>query len=495
MTCTRITGRYIVGFDGKQHRLLENGELVYRNDTIIFCGHGYTGPVDHEIDAGYAVVGPGFIDLDALADLDSTVLGFDNGPAWRCGRVWASSYVDGGTREVYSAQEANFMKRYAFTQLLHNGITTALPITSLLYREWAETYDEFASAADIAAELGLRVYLGPAYRTGLSTISPDGRFDMHWDEARGYRGLEEAIRFVETFDGRHNGLVRGLLAPDRIEGCTQALLERTAAASASLDCPVRLHCCQSQLEVDMLQQRFGISSLELLHRLEFLGPRTLLPHGLFLGGAKADPAQIERELGYLAASGATLVHCPIVFARSGKALNSFSRLRSLGINIGLGTDTFPADLISNMHTGIMLNRVIEDDPQAVSAADYYNAATLAGAKALGRDDLGRLAPGAKADITVFDLSGFHLGQRVDPIQTMIMNGTGRDFKTIIINGRTVLDGGRIEGVDYSDWQRQAQNQYDKLRESYPERTHRHPPVDEIFRPSFPFLDPTEKRQA
>ncbi|MFC6673646.1 amidohydrolase family protein [Marinobacterium aestuariivivens] len=489
MGCTRIKGRYVVGFDGQRHRLLENGEVVYRDDTIIFCGFGYDGPVDREIDAGYAIVGPGFIDLDALADLDSTVLGFDNGPAWRCGRVWASSYVERGSREVYDRTAEDFMKRYAYAQLLHNGITTALPITSLLYREWAETYDEFARAVDIAAELGLRTYLGPAYRTGLSTVRPNGRFDMHWDEPRGLTGLDDAIRFLETFDGRHDGLIRGMLAPDRIEGCSLTLLERTRDASRALECPVRLHCCQSQLEVDTMQQRFGTSSLQLLHDTGFLGPRALLPHGLFLGGGEARPEQIERELGYLADAGSTLVHCPIVFGRHGKALNSFSRLRARGINIGLGTDTFPPDLIRNMHAGIMLNRVMEDDSQAVSAADFYNAATLDGARALGREDLGRLAPGARADITVFDLSGFHLGQRVDPIQTMIMNGTGRDFKTVIVNGRIRVDGGAIAGVDYEDWHRHAQTLYDGLKASYPERTHLHPPVEQIFSPSFELLPP------
>jgi cytosine/adenosine deaminase-related metal-dependent hydrolase len=484
MSTTRITGRYVIGFDGTGHRLLENGEVVYQDDRIIFCGFDYSGPVDHEIDAGNAVVGPGFIDLDALADLDSTVLAFDNGPAWRCGRVWASSYVERGPREVYDRRDEDFMKRYAYAQLLHNGITTALPITSLLYREWAETYDEFARAADIAAEMGLRVYLGPAYRTGLSMVRPDGSFDMHWDEARGLQGLDDAVRFAQRFDNTQGGLVRAMLAPDRIEGCTRELLERSIAASNALQCPVRLHCCQSQLEVDTMEQRFGTSSLALLQDIGFLGPRTLLPHGLFLGGAKARREDIEQELNNLRDSGSTLVHCPIVFGRSGKALNSFSRLRARGINIGLGTDTFPADLIRNMHAGVMLNRVLEDDAQAVSAADFYNAATLDGARALGREDLGRLAPGAKADITVFDLTGFHLGQRVDPIQTMIMNGSGSDFKTVIVDGRIRVQDYRIEGLPYADWHQRAQDQYERLRASYPERTHLHPPVDEIFTPSF-----------
>ena len=62
--------------------------------------------------------------------------------------------MDRGPYEMYTTEELAFQKRYAFAQLLRNGVTTALPISSLFYREWGETTEEFVSAADIAAELG-----------------------------------------------------------------------------------------------------------------------------------------------------------------------------------------------------------------------------------------------------------------------------------------------------------------------------------------------------
>ena len=62
--------------------------------------------------------------------------------------------MDRGPHEMYTTEELVFQKRYAFAQLPCNGVTTALPISSLYYREWGETTEEFVSAADIAAELG-----------------------------------------------------------------------------------------------------------------------------------------------------------------------------------------------------------------------------------------------------------------------------------------------------------------------------------------------------
>ena len=83
----------------------------------------------------------------------------------------------------------------------------------------------------------------------------------------------------------------------------------------------------------------------------------------------------------------------------------------MGLKIALGTDTAPPDMILNMQVGIILARVIDGSAAAVRSEDYYDAATIGGADALRRDDLGRLAPGAKADITVFDLSDARISAR------------------------------------------------------------------------------------
>ena len=85
----------------------------------------------------------------------------------------------------------------------------------------------------------------------------------------------------------------------------------------------------------------------------------------------------------------------------GEALNSFGKYRSSSINIGLGTDTWPPDLLYNMQLGLYVARVMEGDANHTSTADLYNAATLGGAKALGRDVIGRLALGAQPSERLF----------------------------------------------------------------------------------------------
>ena len=124
----------------------------------------------------------------------------------------------------------------------------------------------------------------------------------------------------------------------------------------------------------------------------------------------------------------------------------------------------------NMQTGMMLCRVLAGDGQACRSEDYYDAATLGGADALGRPDLGRLAPGCRADITVFDLDRPHLGQVIDPIQTMMLAGHGRDFSAVIVDGRFAMEDRAIPGRRQSRRPAPRPAQFEKVMGLYPRRT-------------------------
>ena len=483
---TLLTADYVVGFDGRSHVVWRNGEVVFSGNRIEFVGRNFPGTVDRRVDYGRALIGPGLIDLDALGDLDSGVLGFDNGDKREMGRLWSEDYLHEGSRESYTLEEEVFKYRYAFTQLLRNGITTALPITSMYYREWAEHYDEFAAVAGVAGELGIRAYLGPCYMSGMTYVRRDRSLDQFWDEPRGLKGLDQAIRFCRDFDGAHGGLVRGMFAPDRIETCTPELLARTAAASRELNAPVRLHCCQSVNEFELVKQLHHTTPLGWLEQLGLLNQRAVLPHGIYVSGHPKVSDKSDDDWRRLTTSGASIAHCPAVFARMGDALDSFSKYAKAGINIGLGTDTWPPDLLHNMQLGLYVARIMEGDANHTSTADLYNAATLGGAKALGRDDIGRLAPGAQADIAVFDLQGEHLGPVFDPFKNLILAGRGTDCRASYVAGRCVMEDFAVLGVDAGALQVQAQRQYEKLVASHSQRAFGKPAAERLFHPVFPW---------
>src|SRR5262249_41698738 len=149
------------------------------------------------------------------------------------------------------------------------------------------------------------------------------------------------------------------------------------------------------------------------------------------------------ELRLLADSGTTVIHCPLTSIRHGHILESFDRYREAGVNVALGTDTFPPDMIRVMDYGSNLAKLAQRDQSAGTAAGFFRAATLGGASALGRSDLGRLAPGAKADMIVVDLSPLRTGPIDDPIRTMLYNAGGHQVRTVIVDGNVVVRDGHV----------------------------------------------------
>ncbi|MCA9983869.1 MAG: amidohydrolase family protein, partial [Anaerolineales bacterium] len=452
-------------------------------DRIEFVGHGYPHPVDQIVDAGRAIISPGFIDLDALADIDHAILDTWVSAEIGLGLQWSADYFRERRHDLFSREEEAFKHRYALSQLALNGVTTFMPIAGEQYKRWCETYEEFGDVVTIVEELGLRAYLGPSYRSGVNVVHEDGRRDVLFDEAEGERGLQEAIRFVETFDGAADGRVTGCLLPARIETVTPDLLRQTRAAAERLGCLIRLHCLQSETEARLLQQFYGKSAIQLLQELDLLNPQVLIPHAIYLQQERPDP-QTPSELETFAASGAPVIHCPLVFARAGQALHSFRRYQELGITLALGSDTFPPDMIRVMETGLLAGNLAEGRQDAHQAAAMFRAATLGGSRALGREDLGRLAAGAKADIVIIDLSDYRLGPIEDPIRTLVLMGNGRNIRDVIVDGRTIVKDGQIPGLDVADMQRQARDYFARMRAAYPERDFKRRSVDTLFPPSF-----------
>lgn len=473
---TLLTASWVVGHKDGSHRLLKNGEVVFENGEIVFVGHEFPGEVARRIDFGNALVSPGLLDLDALSDLDTTILGIDHHPGWAKGRVWPRSYVEAGPYEMYSQEELAFQKRFAFGQLLLNGITTVAPIASLFYRAWGETVTEFEAAADAAGELGLRVYLSPAFRSGGMVLEEPGRMVPVFDEERGFQGLADAVDFIEKQSGRHGDLVRGMLAPDRVETSTLGLIERTDAAARELGCKFRLHMAQGIMEVETVRKLHGSTAPVWLAKAGLLSERLIAPHAT---------NATEEDLALYAENGVSIVHCPLVSSRGGSTLSSFSSCRKRGINIAMGTDTAPADMLMNLLVGLITCRINDGVPDQIRCADLFDAATLGGARALGRSDLGHLSPGARADIAVFDLDDIVMAPSIDPITTLVTGGSGKVTRAVFVDGRLSMRERQVASIDMRRAREQAQAQFDRLIAKYPERSWANPPVSEIFPPSYP----------
>ncbi|MDP5228063.1 MULTISPECIES: chlorohydrolase family protein [Arthrobacter] len=482
---TRIKAAFVIGYADGDHRILRDAELVHDDGTVVFVGRGYEGHVDNDVDAGLSVVSPGFIDLNALADIDHAIFDSWHGPATRLGLVWSEEYLkDHGA--VFSPEEARFRREFALSQLVRNGITTIMPISSESYLEWCEDYQDMAMTAEAVEAIGVRAYLGPSYRTHVPYTDGE-KVLLHEDEQKGLDGLQDAIRFSKDYEGRANGLIRTALLPARIETQTEQSLKLTRKAADELGIPVRLHAAQGLSEVEVMLERTGLRSIPYLYSIGFLAPRTFIPHAWTVPGHRHMPAEFGTgdDVALLAETGTNVIFCPIPAAHYGSLLDNYDSYREKGVRIVMGTDSAPPNMIRGLDLAMAMHKTSTADRASAQAGDLFRSATLDPAEALGRPDLGRLAPGAQADYFVLDLTGTHIGPYGDPIRTLVLNADGRDITRVAVAGRTIVEDRGIVTVDTSDYQERAQAFLDHYIASLSTSDYAHRPTDELLPPSFP----------
>jgi 5-methylthioadenosine/S-adenosylhomocysteine deaminase len=458
---TLIQGGYVVGFDGQEHRMIRDGVVVYENDKITHVGRSYEGQVDRTVDAKGKLVSPGFINIHALASICITHFRLDR----LRGELRASKadILEGlrHPRAYLVGDELDTSALFCFVELLKGGATTSVAITAFGSTGFEPPLEQAEIMAKTAGELGTRAYISHPYLNAKQYRTESGGKEYYWDEEAGLAALARAIEFSEAFEGTYDDRIRTMLFPYQYETCSAALLRETSKVARERDLIIHMHTSQYLAEFHESLRRYGKTPVQYLYDTGFLDPKVIVTHVLYttlnpVTGDKDPYARGDsRDIELLAKSGATVAHCPLIYSRGGRLLHSYGQYLRAGINMTIGTDAFPMDMIMEMRCAAILGKAADRDPLAVTARDVFNAATLGGAKALGREDLGRLAPGAKADIIIVDLTGLHVGLIDDPIKTMVYMGSQRDIETVIVDGRVVVEGGRVPGVDEEELARKA----------------------------------------
>jgi cytosine/adenosine deaminase-related metal-dependent hydrolase len=435
---TLIRAGHVIAFDGAGHRLLPGGDVVLEGDRVLHVGprqERFAGRVDETVDALDRVLTPGLISTHAHlagSPLDRSFIEDTGEPRFYYSGLFETLPVRNGAQDEAASRAC---VEFSMAELLRGGVTTVVEIGQL---------GEHVAAQ--AARFGLRVYVGQAFRSG-RWLTPDGRrVRWEWDEDGGREGLRQALAFHDRFDGAHGGLVRCCLAPAQADTCTPELLRQAKRAADERGCPITLHASQSVIEFNELLARHGKTPVAWLAELGFLGPRTVLGHAIIVGGSSWTnyPAGDLRIMGD---AGCSVAHAVWVFARRGVAMESFARYREAGVNLSLGTDTNPQSVIEAMRWAAVMSKTIERSAQATTAAHVFDAATLGGARALGRDDLGRIAPGARADLVLWKGRSFGMTPLRDPVKNLVYNASAEDVDRVYVGGRLVVDGGRVLAAD------------------------------------------------
>lgn len=333
--------------------------------------------------------------------------------------------------------------RYGLAEMLAAGTTTIVDL-SHAYPGWL----------DLLAESGLRCWAAPMFRSARWWTDTGQETKFDWAADLGEADFLEAMSVMDAAENHECGRLSALVSPAQVDTCTEELLAASATLARKTGRPLHTHGAQGYPEFNQMARRNGMTSIEWLHRIGFLGDSTIIGHAVFTDEHPWMNWPHRRDLGLLAETETSVAHCPTPFARDGTVMHHLGAYMDAGVNVAIGTDTHPQNLFEEMRMAETLARVAAGALHTCSTSRVFHAATIGAATLLGRNDLGRLTPGAKADLIVCDLTEPNMLPLRDPLRNLIYSSGGRSVRDVWIDGRQVVV---EQSVLTIDWPAAAEN--------------------------------------
>ena len=422
----------------KSHAYKRNIDVAFDGNTVTHVGSGYAGTADTTVDGRGRMLMPGLVNIHSHPGHESVYRGIREEHGVRnmymtglFERYQAYSAADQETRAAAS--------EFAYCELLKSGVTSVVDIGPA-WEGWEA----------LVVKSGLRGFLAPGYASARWKMENDHGLGYLWDEAGGRKRFDASLALIDSLAKHPSGRLSGVVAPMQIDTCTEDLLRDSLAAAAERRLPFTVHIAQGVNEVLEMLRRHGRTPVQWASDIGILGPTTILGHAIFIDSHSWVPWWSRIDLGLIADSGSTVAHCPTPFARYGHMLESFGAYLKAGVNMGMGTDTTPHNMLEEMRKASTLARIAARDIHSVSTADFLHAATVGGAKALLRDDLGRLAKGGKADLVVVDLNHIDMQPVRDPLRSLVFHAAERAVRDVYVDGRQVVAEGKVLTMDQAD---------------------------------------------
>ena len=449
---------WIIAWDeaARSHRFLRDADLAFEGDRIVQVGGRYEGPAAREIDGRDRLVSPGLVNIHShptSEPMNKGILDELGSP-----RLYMSSLYEFMPLFRPDEEGRTACVEVALSELLQSGVTTLVDL-SIAFEGWL----------DMLEASGLRAVAAPMYRSGRWFTRNGHVVEYELDERAGRQAMEEALAVVDRAEAHPSGRLSGMVAPAQIDTCTEGLIRDSFAAARERNVPMQIHAAQSVVEFHEITRRHGRTPVEWLDDLGVLAKGAIIGHGIFLNDHPWVHWPQGRDFDRLRESGVAVAHCPTVFQRRGIAMRTVGRYLRAGIRIGIGTDTYPHNMLEELRHALINSRLMSGDPYDLRTSHVFDAATIGGAAILGRDDIGRLAPGAKADLFLADVSHPAMRPVRDPLRSLIYVAAERAVRDVFVDGRHVVEDGRARAFDIADAterleaaQRRAEKAFAKL---------------------------------
>lgn len=292
---------------------------------------------------------------------------------------------------------------------------------------------------EAAAEIGMRFH---ASRGSMSVGQSQGGLPPDRVVEREDEILKDTQRLIETYHdvGRY-AMLRVVVAPCSPFSVSRDLMRESASMARHFGVSLHTHLAENVNDIAYSREMFGMTPAEYAQDLGWVGHDVWHAHCVQLDDA---------GIALFARTGTGVAHCPCSNMRLASGIAPIRRMRDAGVPVGLGVDGSASNDAGNMineaRQALLLQRV-GFGPDAMTAREALEIATLGGARVLGRDDIGRLAPGMAADFVAFDTRGIGMaGGLHDPVAALVFCNPGQASYSVV-NGRVVVREGRLATLD------------------------------------------------
>ncbi len=350
---------------------------------------------------------------------------------------WLKTYVD-PAHKVMTPEIAEAASLVCYTESVRFGTTSVMDM-------W-----RFMEGSARAAELvGIRATLVPY----VADLPEFGYFET----------IESNRRLLESHHRTAEGRVRTWVGLEHLFYCSPEAFGAAVEMAVAFDTGLHTHSSETLWEVQECLKRFGRRPIEEFFNRGILGPRTVVAHCVWLD---------DREIQLLAETSTGVAHCPCSNMKLSSGAARIRDMRSAGITVGIGSDgekeNNNLDLFEEMKAASLLQKVSTLDPTTGDPWEILDMATLAGARALGLDDMtGSLEPGKRADIVTVELRGLHTtpvmhGEDFNVAAHLVFSSCGHDVRHVWVDGRHLVEDGRVLSVDVDDVREQGQRAAEEL---------------------------------
>ena len=402
-------GRYLAP-GGK----VADGDIGIEQGKISFCGEGPPGwRADEVIDCRNKLISPGLINAHTHAAMTLFRSYADDMALmdWLQKKIWPAE-------ANLTADDVYWGTQLAIAEMLASGTTA-----------FVDMYFFMDQVARACAETGMRAVLS----RGL--IAADGPAQ---DER--FRENEELF---DNFHGAENDRIRVMLGPHAIYTCPPEGMKKVVELSRRRGIELHLHLSETQGEVDDCQKKYGQSPVALMAELGVFDCGVIAAHCVWVS---------PEDIHILAEKKVRVVHNPSSNMKLASGAAPVSAMLKAGVTVALGTDGATSnnnlDMLEEVRLASFLQKLSTMDPTAIPAREALTLATEGGAAALGQaDSLGRIAPGFKADLAIFDAEPPHWHPPHDLASILAYAATASDVCYTLVDGRVLYRKGEFTSLD------------------------------------------------